>query len=153
MLAADDSAVRDDPFDLCRFTDAQADTYASALAELRGGKKRSHWMWFIFPQIHGLGNSATAQRYAIKNLDEARQYLMHPVLGTRLRECADAVLSIENRSIAEVFGTPDDLKLKSSMTLFAAVAGPGSVFSRILDKYFLGERDAMTLDLLEQQME
>lgn len=153
MLAADDSAVRNDPFDLCRFTEAQADTYASALAELRSGKKRSHWMWFIFPQILGLGNSATSLRYAIKNRDEARQYLMHPVLGTRLRECADAVLSIDGRPIAEVFGSPDDLKLKSSMTLFATVAGPGSVFSRVLDKYFLGERDARTLAFLEQQKE
>ncbi len=152
-LAADATAVRDDPFDLRRFTSAQENIYASALAELTSGRKRSHWMWFIFPQILGLGNSATSLRYAIKNRDEARQYLMHPVLGTRLRECADAVLSIDGRSIAEVFGSPDDLKLKSSMTLFATVAGPGSVFSRILDKYFLGEWDARTLDLLELQTE
>src|SRR6266478_7259368 len=124
----------DDPFDLARFTSAQEGIYDRALAELRNGRKRSHWMWFIFPQIAGLGHSATAMHYAITDADEARQYLKHPVLGKRLAECADVVLSVEERSVSEIFGYPDDLKLKSSMTLFEVVAEPGSVFGRVLDK-------------------
>jgi uncharacterized protein (DUF1810 family) len=107
-------------------------------------------MWFIFPQIDGLAHSATSKHYAIKSIEEARQYLNHPVLGTRLLECAETVLAIEGRSISEIFGYPDDLKLKSSMTLFASVADPHSVFVRILDKYFHGEQDAKTLHLLEK---
>ncbi len=139
-----------DTIDLSRFTNAQERIYDSALAELRAGQKRSHWMWYIFPQIDGLGHSSTSKHYAIKSLEEARQYLNHPVLGKRLLECAEAVFIIEGRSISEIFGYPDDLKLKSSMTLFAHVSGPGSVFARILDKYFNGERDGLTLQLLEQ---
>ena len=107
-------------------------------------------MWYIFPQIDGLGHSTTAKRYAIKSIDEARQYLNHPVLGRRLLECAEAVLAIEGRSISEIFGYPDDLKLKSSITLFACVADPRSVFDHILDKYFHGERDVRTLHILEK---
>lgn len=139
-----------DTFDLSRFTTAQESIYDSVLAELRNGQKRTHWMWYIFPQIDGLGHSATSKHYAIKSLEEARQYLNHPVLGQRLLECAVAVFTVEGRSIPEIFGYPDHLKFKSSMTLFASVAAPGSVFARILDKYFNGERDALTLQLLEK---
>jgi uncharacterized protein (DUF1810 family) len=138
----------DDPYDLTRFTTAQEDIYNSALAELMRGQKRTHWMWFIFPQIYGLGYSATSKHYAIKSIEEARQYLNHPVLGTRLLECTEAVLAVEGRSASEIFGYPDDLKLKSSMTLFASVAGPSSVFVRVLEKYYDGEQDAKTLQLL-----
>jgi len=139
-----------DTFDLSRFTSAQESIYDSVLAELRNGRKRTHWMWYIFPQIDGLGRSTTSKHYAIKSLEEARQYLNHPVLGKRLLECAEAVFTIEGRSISEIFGYPDNLKLKSSMTLFACVAAPYSVFARILDKYFNGEQDALTFQLLEK---
>jgi uncharacterized protein (DUF1810 family) len=138
-----------DPYDLERFVAAQEDTYTRALAELRGGYKQSHWMWFIFPQIRGLGNSFNTKFYAIKSVEEAKQYLQHPVLGRRLLECTEAVLSTEGRSASEIFGYPDDVKLRSSMTLFAAVAGAYSVFSRVLEKYFNGEGDKKTLQLLE----
>lgn len=137
-----------DTVDLSRFTSVQERIYDSVLAELRVGQKRTHWMWYIFPQIDGLGYSATSKHYAIKSLEEAQQYLNHPVLGKRLLECAEAVFTIEGRSISEIFGYPDNLKLKSSMTLFAYVTGPGSVFVRILDKYFNGERDALTLQII-----
>jgi len=139
-----------DTIDLSRFTSAQESIYDSVLTELRNGRKRTHWMWYIFPQIDGLGRSATAKHYAIKSMEEARQYLNHPVLGKRLLECAEAVFTIEGRSISEIFGYPDNLKLKSSMTLFACVAAPCSVFSCVIDKYFNGERDALTLQLLEK---
>ncbi|MGC9396787.1 MAG: DUF1810 domain-containing protein [Anaerolineae bacterium] len=140
-----------DPFDLSRFLKAQEPVYARVLSELRSGQKRSHWMWYIFPQIDGLGFSATTKYYAIKSLTEAQHYLDHPVLGARLLECAEAVLAVEGRSISEIFGYPDHLKLKSSMTLFACVPDSPSVFDQVLDKYFHGERDAKTLALLEQQ--
>jgi uncharacterized protein (DUF1810 family) len=149
MTKADDTIDHDYPFDLGRFTSAQERIYDRVLAELRIGQKRTHWMWYIFPQIDGLGHSTTAKHYAIKSIEEARQYLNHPVLGPRLVECAETVLNVEGRSISEIFGYPDDLKLKSCMTLFACIADPGSVFVRILDKYFRGERDVRTLDLLE----
>ena len=139
-----------DQFDLNRFTSAQDGVYDNVLAELRSGQKRTHWMWYIFPQIEGLGRSATAKHYAIKSREEARQYLNHPVLGPRLLECAKEVLAIDGRTASKIFGYPDDLKLKSSMTLFASVAPPGSVFVRILDKYFHGGRDLLTLQLLEK---
>jgi uncharacterized protein (DUF1810 family) len=144
---------RDDPFDLRRFISAQEDTYDAVLAELRAGQKRSHWMWYVFPQIDGLGHSATAKHFAITGPEEARQYLTHPVLGARLVECAEVVLSIEGRSILEIFGHTDNLKLKSSMTLFESVAEQGSVFARVLDKYFDGEQDVRTLRLLEHLKE
>ena len=150
MIKASNTTDRDDPFQLRRFTSAQEGIYDSVLAELKSGQKRTHWMWFIFPQIEGLGHSTASKYYAIKSIEEARQYLNHPVLGTRLLECAETVLAIEGRSISEIFGYPDDLKLKSSMTLFASVADPRSVFVRILDKYFQGERDVKTLHLLEK---
>ena len=137
--------ARDDPYDLARFVDAQRDVHATALAELRSGRKRTHWMWFVFPQLEGLGSSWMAQRYAIASAAEAEAYLRHPVLGPRLLECAEALLAIEGRSAREILGSPDDLKLKSSATLFAAVSPPGSVFERLLDKHFAGERDEATL--------
>jgi uncharacterized protein (DUF1810 family) len=147
----DDTIGRDDPFDLSRFTKAQEGIYDSVLAELRSGRKRTHWIWFIFPQLAGLGHSPTSLHYAIKSIEEARQYLNHPVLGARLLECAKTVLVVEGRSVSEIFGYPDDLKLKSSMTLFASVAeNPHSVFISVLEKYFRGEQDDRTLQLLER---
>jgi uncharacterized protein (DUF1810 family) len=137
-----------DPYDLGRFQQAQEDDYEQALSEITNGRKRSHWMWYIFPQIDGLGSSSTARHYAIKSLDEARAYLAHPVLGPRLLECAEAVVRLEDRSAREIFGSPDDLKLRSSATLFACVSPPGSVFDRLLEKYYQGRRDDRTLQLL-----
>ena len=137
-----------DAFDLKRFLDAQAGVYERALAEIRAGDKQSHWMWFVFPQIDGLGSSPTARRYAVKSLAEAEAYLHHPVLGARLRECAEAAFAVEGRSAWAVFGSPDDLKFRSSVTLFALASKPGSVFHRLLDKYFEGEPDPATLRLL-----
>jgi uncharacterized protein (DUF1810 family) len=153
MKNPSDMVDRGDPFDLGRFISAQEGIYESALAELRRGQKRTHWMWFIFPQIDGLAYSATSKHYAIKSIEEARQYLNHPLLGTRLLESAETVLAVEGRSISEIFGYPDDLKLKSSMTLFAYIADPPSVFIRILEKYFNGEQDVRTLDLLQKLKE
>jgi uncharacterized protein (DUF1810 family) len=139
------------PHDLSRFVEAQGDTYARALSEIRNGDKRTHWMWFIFPQIEGLGTSSTARFYSIKNAEEARAYLQHPVLGPRLVECAEAALGVQGRSAHEIFGFPDDLKLKSCATLFAAVSPAGSVFDRLLEKYYGGERDEKTVALLEER--
>jgi len=133
------------PTSLDRFLRAQEDNYADAIAELWAGRKRTHWMWYVFPQIEGLGLSATSQHYAIRGADEAQAYLAHPVLGTRLVDCFDAVLAIEGRSAREIFGSPDDLKLRSCATLFETVAPPGSVFGRVLDRYFAGQRDDATL--------
>ena len=137
-----------DPHDLDRFIQAQRNVYDQALAEIRSGHKRSHWMWFIFPQYAGLGSSPMSQQYAIKSLGEAEAYLQHPVLGPRLVECVEALLRIEDRSASEVFGTPDDMKLRSSATLFSVVTPAGSVFERLLDKYFDGQRDQRTLQLV-----
>jgi uncharacterized protein (DUF1810 family) len=135
------------PRGLDRFVSAQASVYPSALAELAAGRKRTHWMWFIFPQIAGLGSSPAAQRYAIASLDEARAYLAHPVLGPRLRECADALLAVEGKSAEEILGYPDDLKLRSSMTLFARAADDPDVFEAVLERYYDGP-DPRTLALL-----
>lgn len=137
-----------DPFDLERFVEAQRGTYEQACAELRRGRKSGHWIWFIFPQIAGLGMSAMSQRYAIGSLEEARAYLAHPVLGLRLREVCRIVLGIEGRTVEEIFGYPDDMKLRSSMTLFAAATDDGAEFVTVLEKYFGGERDGRTLELL-----
>jgi uncharacterized protein (DUF1810 family) len=137
-----------EPSTLDRFVEAQRDTYERALAEIRAGHKQTHWMWFIFPQIHGLGTSATAQRYACRSLDEARAYLQHPVLGPRLVRCAEALLALKDASATDVLGSPDDVKLRSSATLFAQVSAPGSVFHQLLDKFFDGEPDHKTLALL-----
>jgi uncharacterized protein (DUF1810 family) len=134
--------------DLRRFLDAQADSYDVALDELRRGEKRSHWMWFVFPQLAGLGRSVTARRFALRDLAEARSYLRHPTLGPRLLACTKAVLEVEDRSAREVFGQIDELKFRSCMTLFALVAGPGSPFQQALDKYFAGQADSLTLALL-----
>ena len=142
-----------DPFDLERFVEAQSSgIHECAVAELRGGRKRSHWMWFVFPQLQGLGHSSTALRYGITGLAEARAYLAHPLLGERLHECADALEALDcGASATDIFGSTDALKLRSSLTLFAAAAGPGSIFERLLGKYFDGQRDERTLGLLEKQ--
>ncbi len=138
-----------DGYDLQRFVDAQAGLYEQVCAELRAGRKRSHWMWFVFPQIRGLGSSPMAMRYAISGRDEARAYLDHPVLGPRLQECAGLVVEVEGRTIEEIFGYPDDLKFHSSMTLFSEVEGPDErVFHEALRKYFDGKMDSATLDRL-----
>lgn len=140
----------DDPYDLNRFLRAQEGVYDRALVEIKSGQKRTHWMWYIFPQIDGLGYSPTAKRYSIKSMEEAREYLNHPVLGKRLLECTEAVVALKGGSISEIFGYPDNLKFKSSMTLFGKIAGLGSVFSSALDRYCHGERDTATLRLLEK---
>lgn len=137
-----------DPFCLSRFVSAQENVYQQVLTELEQGRKRTHWIWYIFPQIDGLGHSSMAERYAIKSLDEARAYLQHPVLGARLTECTEKVIAIDGKSVATIFGYPDDLKFRSSMTLFSSIAGSESVFSRALEKYFHGEKDSKTLALL-----
>jgi uncharacterized protein (DUF1810 family) len=137
-------------FDLERFVEAQKTHYTRALDEIRSGRKRTHWMWFIFPQFAGLGSSATAEFYAIRSRAEADAYLQDPVLGARLEECVEALLAVDGRSASQIFGFPDDLKLRSSATLFASVAPPGSVFERLIDKYFGGERDARTIRLLQE---
>ncbi|MEU7901312.1 DUF1810 domain-containing protein [Actinoplanes sp. NPDC049118] len=134
--------------DLSRFVAAQEGVYDRALAELRAGAKRSHWMWFVFPQIAGLGSSATARRYAIADLDEAREYLAHPVLGARLIESAQALLGVEGRTAGQILGYPDDLKLRSSMTLFAGAADDPAVFRAVLDRYYAGEDDPETIQRL-----
>ena len=135
-------------FNLERFVEAQNGVYDTALAELRAGHKRTHWMWFIFPQIEGLGHSAMAQRYAIRSADEAAAYLAHPVLGPRLRACAAAVASHHDRGVDEIFGHPDNLKFHSSMTLFADVAPDEAIFQTCLDQFFDGRADPATLDRL-----
>ncbi|HSO82715.1 DUF1810 domain-containing protein [Thiocapsa sp.] len=145
-----DAMTTDGPRDLNRFVRAQENDYAPALAEVRSGRKRTHWMWYIFPQLDGLGFSETARRYAIRNLDEARAYLEHPVLGPRLVECAEAVLAVQSRSAREIFGTPDDLKLRSCATLFAEVSPSDSAFHRLIQVYFGGAPDGRTLTLLGQ---
>ena len=137
-----------DPFDLKRFVDAQAPVYDKVLEELRGGRKRSHWMWFVFPQLRGLGSSPTAVHYGISSLEEARAYLRHELLGPRLRECTRLVNEVRGRSAAEIFGSPDDLKLCSSMTLFARAAEDNGDFLALLDKYYDGEQDPLTLERL-----
>ena len=139
-----------DPHDLERFVAAQLGSYERALAEIASGKKRSHWMWYVFPQIAGLGASATSRKYAIKSLVEAEAYLRHEILGPRLLACSEAVLAVAGRSALEIFGSPDDLKLRSSATLFAQVAPDGSVFHRLLDQYFGGDPDEATLQILTQ---
>jgi len=134
--------------DLQRFLDAQATDYAQALAEVKAGRKRSHWMWYIFPQIQGLGFSSTSKHYAIRDLAAAAAYLKHPVLGQRLVEISTALVGLASSNASRIFGSPDDLKLKSSMTLFAAVPGADAVFEQVLAKFFGGVRDGQTLQLL-----
>ena len=132
--------------DLKRFLDAQEDDFEHALAEIKRGRKQSHWMWYIFPQIAGLGFSSTSKFYAIKDRNEAESYLVHPVLGKRLIEISNALLEVEGKTANQIFGSPDDVKLKSSMTLFDALENTNPVFQRVLDKYFNGEKDQRTLE-------
>ncbi len=134
---------------LHRFLDAQQNTYQQALSEIKNGRKRSHWMWFIFPQIAGLGFSETSKLYAIKNLQEAQLYMDHDMLGSRLIEISNALLDIESNTANQIFGSPDDLKLKSSMTLFSELDNSNPVFNAVLEKYFNGTKDAKTLQLIQ----
>ena len=136
-----------DPYNLTRFVLAQENAYVTALRELQNGQKRSHWMWFLFPQIQGLGFSPSAQYYAIKGVEEARAYLAHPLLGRRLTECTATVNALEGKTLNQIFGHVDHLKFRSSMTLFELAAGADSEFSKALDKYCSGERDQATLDI------
>ncbi|GLS28688.1 Uncharacterized protein, DUF1810 family [Mesorhizobium albiziae] len=139
--------MADDPYDLNRFVAAQASVIETVLGELRRGQKASHWMWFVFPQIAGLGSSAMAQKYAIGSIGEARAYLIHPVLGERLRTCVEHVLEVRERSAHQIFGSPDDMKFQSCLTLFAEASGE-EVFLRALDKYYDGEPDPGTVRIL-----
>ncbi len=142
--------MRADPHHLERFVEGQSDgVYASALAELRGGRKTGHWMWFVFPQVVGLGSSPMSQRYAIGSLAEARGYLDHPVLGPRLVECTLTVLAHPERSARQIMGSPDDVKLRSSMTLFALATDVEPAFQQVLDTFFAGERDPRTMDHID----
>ncbi len=134
-------------YDLSRFVKAQEYDYAQALREIRAGRKRSHWMWYIFPQIQGLGFSSTAQYYAIRDLNEAKAYLAHPVLGARLKEISSALLELEGLSAHEIFGYPDDLKLRSCMTLFRMADLNCEIFEQVLEKYYDGEPDRRTVEL------
>lgn len=145
------SSDRTDPYDLQRFVDAQNRVYDTALTELRDGRKRSHWIWFVFPQIQGLGSSPTAIRYGITSLAEARAYLDHPVLGPRLRECARVVAGIQGSSADDIFGSPDNMKVRSSMTLFARAAESAEVqadFRAVLDRLYDGVEDELTVEQL-----
>ena len=141
--------VSSDPFNLQRFVDAQATAYRQVCEELRAGRKRSHWIWFIFPQIRGLGHSEMAQHYGVSSREEAEAYLAHPVLGARLRECTRLVVEVEGRSVDQIFGDPDNLKFRSSMSLFASAAPDEPVFRQALQKYFGGQLDPNTVALLK----
>jgi uncharacterized protein (DUF1810 family) len=143
-------ASQSGPFGLERFVDAQAPVYRSVVEELRVGRKRSHWMWFVFPQLRGLGGSPTAVHYGIVSLEEARAYLRHELLGPRLRECARLVNQVQGRSAGDIFGSPDDLKLRSSMTLFAHATDDNEDFLALLDKYYGGQQDELTLARLDR---
>lgn len=147
-MGAADHTMESDPYSLSRFVRGQSGCYATALAEIRSGRKRSHWMWFVFPQFHGLGQSETSRLYSIKSLEEARAYLAHPVLGRRLAECAEAALGVEGLSALRIFGSPDHVKLRSSATLFAHISPAGSVFHRLLAQYFPDGLDEETLRLV-----
>ena len=138
----------DDPHNLERFLSAQVEDYEVALHELRRGAKESHWIWYIFPQVAGLGSSIMADRYSIKSKDEAIAYIQHQILGTRLTACADALLHVEGKSIEDIMGFPDNLKLKSSMTLFASISPSDNVFQEVLDRYYGGAMDEKTLAFL-----
>jgi uncharacterized protein (DUF1810 family) len=150
---SDRAGIPNDPYDLNRFVGAQEQEYARAWSEIASGRKRTHWMWYIFPQLAGLGFSPSARHFAIRSRGEAEAYLTHPVLGPRLLECAESVLRVDGRSATEIFGRPDDIKLRSCATLFACVSPPGSVFERLLEKYYDGLRDPETLRLLADQFE
>ena len=141
----------DDPHDLHRFVEVQQGTFAQAVSELEDGHKTSHWMWFVFPQLRGLGRSPMAIRFGIESLDEARAYLAHPLLGPRLKECVRLALRIDGRSITEIFGSPDDMKFRSCMTLFDCAVPDETLFAQALQKYFGGTPDARTLELLRHR--
>lgn len=143
----------EDIFDLNRFLSAQDNMYKAALREIRDGRKQGHWMWFIFPQIAGLGRTEISRLYAIKNREEAVAYLQHPVLGARLREISVALLAVENKSATDIFGTPDDLKLRSSMTLFKSVSTDNDIFLKVLDRFYGGEEDPQTFRILSEMQE
>lgn len=140
----------EDKYKLTRFLDAQNQVYLNALSEIRKGKKQTHWMWFIFPQLKGLGRSSTAQYYGITGLEEASAYLQHPVLGKHLVQIASALLESQGRTASDIFGSPDDMKLRSSMTLFSQVENTDPVFQKVLDKYFQGRPDELTLKIVKQ---
>ena len=137
-------------YNLDRFLLAQEKNYKDAFVEITNGKKTSHWMWYVFPQIQGLGVSSTSQFYAIKDISEANAYLKHPVLGSRLIQITEALLNIENKTAHEIFGHPDDMKLKSCMTLFSLLDETNPVFENVLNKYFQGEKDSMTVEILKR---
>ena len=140
----------DDPYDLSRFVRAQDPVYDDVCSELRAGRKTSHWMWFVFPQIRGLGHSEMAQRFAIASLDEAAAYLKHPILGPRLRHCTLLVNNTTHRSAHQIFGSPDDMKFRSSMTLFACATTDNEAFEHAIRKFFGGQHDPLTLDRLRR---
>jgi uncharacterized protein (DUF1810 family) len=140
-----------DPFNLERFVAAQKDVYAEVVHELRNGRKRTHWMWFVFPQVSGLGRSPTSQFYAIKSEEEAHDYLGHPILGKRLKECASILLNGDESSAERIFGQPDTMKFRSSLTLFAGISEPGSVFEQALEKFFDGQSDPVTEAFLRKK--
>lgn len=143
-----DGTTMDDPHDLRRFVDAQEPVWPAVTAELARGAKASHWMWFVFPQLKGLGRSRTAQHYGIASRDEALAYWRHPLLGPRLKHCTELMLAVPDRSALQVLGSPDDLKFRSSMTLFEQVAPDEPAFARAIERFFGGERDTATLSLL-----
>jgi len=150
-MAPDHAGTNPDPYNVQRFVDAQSEEYDDVCAELHAGKKRSHWIWYIFPQMKDLGMSSMSQRFGISSLEEARAYLEHGVLGPRLRECTRLVNVVEGRSLREIFGSPDDLKFRSCMTLFAHASDENRVFLDALQKYCGGEFDPATLGLLEKR--
>ncbi|MBA3007666.1 MAG: DUF1810 domain-containing protein [Proteobacteria bacterium] len=151
MTPTNDLPNASNSFDLARFTRAQEEIYTQVLEELQRGHKKSHWMWFIFPQIDGLGRSSIAKHYAIKSLEEAAAYLNHPVLGQRLLQCSETLLNIHGKSASEIFGYPDEWKLRSCMTLFAAIAETESVFVQVLTRYFKGQPDQQTMEILNRE--
>lgn len=144
---------RNDQYNLQRFVEAQSRWIEQVCKELRDGRKRSHWMWFIFPQLRGLGHSAMANLYGISSRGEAEAYLAHFLLGTRLRQCTSLVIAVEGRTVEEIFGDPDDMKFRSSITLFASVDAERSVFARALGKYFGGKPDQLTIERLQRESE
>jgi len=150
MVKPSETTYREDLYDLSRFTKAQRNIYDKVLSDLNNGRIKSDWIQYIFPQIEGLEHSSSSEHYAIKSIEEARKYLDHPILGKRLLECVGVILAIKKRSILEIFNSPDDLKFKSSMTLFACIANRSLLFARVLDKYFNCERDVITLQLFEK---
>ena len=147
-MSVNRSTDASDPYNLERFVRAQRDVYAQALAEVRAGRKKSHWMWYVFPQLDGLGTSSTARHYALQNAAEAAAYLKHPLLGPRLHECCEAAQDVTGRSAHDIFGFPDELKLQSCLTLFAFVSPSDSIFAKLLNRYYDGVTDEKTLQLL-----